>query len=89
MIIPIEFGADLPLSVPIEIQPFKSMKNPLSAQEKPFIPALFNIAHRQGERAFAHAPGAGQTSLGEMMLDAKKLEAILKAVDRRKKTATR
>lgn len=89
MNIHVEFGDELPISFPIKIQPYKSMKNPLSAPEKPVVPTLFDISPRPGELALKRAPGVSQMTIGEMMLNAKKVEAILKAIVQRKKTPRR
>jgi hypothetical protein len=59
------------------------MNNP--ALEKPLIPALFQIAARADDLKSPLA--RGREALAEAMLDARRLEAILKAVGRKKKAA--
>ena len=87
--IPVEFGAELPLLLPIKTQTPNPMKNPLIVPEKPLVPTLFQRASRAGEPTPRRASTPRQTVLGEMMLDSKRLEAILKEIVRRKKAATR
>ena len=83
--IPTEFGADLSLCIPINIQPHKLMKNPMLISEKEVALTPFQIAARADELAASKTPASGRIHLGEMMLDAKRLEAILTALVRRKK----
>lgn len=64
------------------------MKKSSPVPEKPLLPALFQTDPRAGELT-RKPPAEAQTFLGEMMLDAKRLEAVLKTIVRRKKTATR
>jgi hypothetical protein len=87
--IPVEFGADLPLCFHIKIQPPNLMKNPMLIPEKAIVPTPFQIAARLEEPAPEKTPGSGRRHLGEMMLNAKRLEAVLKAIVRRKKTGPR
>lgn len=89
--VPIQFNVDAPLSYPIKIQSQNSMTYLTS--EKPLIPALFQIA------AFADDPHAmpslrgmlttGRMPLADTMMDADKLEEVLKAIARKKKSAAR
>ena len=85
--IPVKFGTDLPLLLPIKIQTPDPRENPLLVPEKPLVPALFLLATADGPTL--KAPAVDRTFLGEMMLDAKRLEAVLQAIVRRKKTTTR
>jgi len=88
---PIQFNVDLPLSYQIKIKPQNFMAHLTS--EKPLIPALFQIA------ALADDPHAmptlkgmlttGRIPLADTMLDTDKLEEILKAIARKKKSAVR
>lgn len=91
--IPIEFSADLALSFPINLKPQIPMSNPIVPPAKPLKPTLFQIAARADEpeslSAFKNSLAARQSRLGEKMLDAGKLEAVLDAVTRRKKQAPR
>jgi len=67
--------------------------NSTDATQKSLIPALFQIASRADEiqsvRALKQALASSRTPLAEMMLDAKRLEGILKALGKRKKTLRR
>ena len=62
--------------------------NPTSTQ-KSLIPALFQIASRADDaesvRALRETLAAKKTPLAETMLDAKRLEGILKALGKKKK----
>ena len=90
--IPVQFLSDLPRSLPIKIQPRKFM-NPKDANaEKPLIPALFQIAARADElqslqslMAVRNALALDRASRAEVMLDAEKLDAVLKAASAKKK----
>ncbi len=63
------------------------------APEKSLIPALFQIAARADEigsiRALRNALAASSTPLHEMMLNAEKVEGILKGFGKKKKSAAR
>lgn len=63
--------------------------NPTEASKKSLIPALFQIASRADDiesvGALRRALASSRTPLAEMMLDAKRLEGILKALGKRKK----
>jgi hypothetical protein len=67
--------------------------NSTEISEKSLIPALFQIASRaddiQSVRALKHALASSRTPLAEMMLDAKRLEGILKALGKKKKAVRR
>ena len=67
--------------------------NPTEISEKSLIPALFQIASRADDigsvRALRRALASSRTPLAEMMLDAKRLEGILKGLGKRKKAARR
>jgi hypothetical protein len=89
MTIPVDFWTDFPLVLPIKTKTKNSMKNPVPAQEKPLFPMLFQNNSYAGQRTLKRAAGNGQVELGEMMLDAKRLEAVLKGVVRRKKASVR
>lgn len=65
------------------------MKNPMLISEKEVALTPFQIAARADELAASKTPASGRIHLGEMMLDAKRLEAILTALVRRKKTGPR
>jgi hypothetical protein len=91
--IPIDFSAELPLRVPIKIQPQYSMSQPSVISEKTLLPALFQIAARFDNAKMPAAVRSILTlqsdSLPEKMLNHEKLDGILKAIAKRKKTARR
>jgi hypothetical protein len=91
MEVPVQFGTDLALRPQLQIQPLQPM-NPI-APEKSLIPALFQIAARAEEigsiRALRNALAASSTPLHEMMLNAEKVEGILKGFGKKKKSAAR
>ena len=88
--IPVQFTVDSPLSSPIKIQQQDSMT---LTSEKTLIPALFQIA------ALADDPhtmptlkgmlATGRLPLADTMLDADKLEEVLKNLARKKKLSSR
>jgi hypothetical protein len=90
--IPAQFSADLAPRMQVNPQPQYSM-NPTEVSEKSLIPALFQIAARADDiesvRALRHALASSRTPLAEMMLDAKRVEGILKALGKRKKALRR
>jgi hypothetical protein len=59
------------------------MKNSMLVPEKAFIPTSFQIAGAEEN------PMREKMHLGEMMLDAGRLEAVLRAIVRRKKSKRR
>jgi hypothetical protein len=87
-----QFSNDLTPRLQVNSQPPYSM-NPTEASEKSLIPALFQIASRADDigsvRALRRALASSRTPLAEMMLDAKRLEGILKGLGKRKKAARR
>jgi hypothetical protein len=83
--IPIELTSDFSYSVTTTIEPSDFMNNP--ALEKPLLPALFQIAARADD--LTRPLARGREAFAEAMLDARRLEAILKAVGSKKKTAAR
>ena len=89
--IPIQFNVDLPLSYQIKIQSQNSMTHLTS--EKPLIPALFQIAALADDpHAMPRLKGmltAARMPLADTMLDVDKLEEVLKAIARKKKSAAR
>jgi hypothetical protein len=91
--IPIEFIAELPLRVPIKIQPQYSMSHPSNVSEKAILPALFQLAARMDDAklatAFRSVLTLNRECLPEKALDREKLEGILKAIAKRKKTTRR
>jgi len=90
--IPIEFTAGPVLSVPIKIQSQYSMNVPSRISET-ILPALFQIAARfdgaKPSPEFRKVLALSPESLPERMLDHEKLEGILKAIAKRKKTTRR
>lgn len=91
--IPIRFIQDLSICFPIKIQTRNFMNGPVPTFDQPLTPALFQIASRVDELesalVFKGTLAIAQIPLGEMMLDAKKFEVILKAVGRKKKSGQR
>jgi hypothetical protein len=85
--IAIHFAHELPLYFPIKAQPLPPMNKP----EKPLVPALFQIAARihEPESAPALKNLMRRGELSDAMLDAQKLEAVLKAIVRKKKNGAR
>jgi hypothetical protein len=83
--IPVEFTSDFSHSITTTIEPPDFMNNP--ALEKPLLPALFQIAARADD--LTRPLAKGREALAEAMLDAKRLEAILKAIGTKKKAASR
>lgn len=67
--------------------------NPTEVPEKSLIPALFQIAARADDiesvRALKRALASSRTPLAEMMLDAKRVEGILKSLGKKKKAVRR
>jgi hypothetical protein len=91
--IPIEFTPELPLYVPVKIQSQYSMNRPSRISEKSIIPALFQIAAQADDAKLASALRnvltLKESPLSEKILDREKLEGILKAITKRKKTTRR
>jgi hypothetical protein len=90
--IPIEFLSDFSRSLPVKIQLRKFMNAPDANSEKPLMPALFQIAARADELqslqslpAVRNALALDRASRAEIMLNAEKLDAVLKAVTAKKK----
>lgn len=90
--IPIQSAADFSPVLDAKTQPIHSM-NATEMPKKSLIPALFQIASRADDaesvRALREELATKKTSLGETMLDAKRLEGILKALGKKKKPGTR
>lgn len=65
------------------------MNNPDVPSDKPLIPALFQIAARADElqslSAVRNALALGRASRAEIMLNAEKLDAVLRSVAAKKK----
>jgi hypothetical protein len=59
------------------------------ATERPLIPGLFQIAACAGEPAIQNTSALGETPFAELMLNPKKLEAILKTIARLEKSTAR
>ncbi len=89
--IPVEFGSDLLLCFQIKIQPTEVMKHPNALLEKSFEPGLFRLAALANDiksvKARGRALALSHTPLAEMMFDPHKLEAILKRMSGRRKSA--
>jgi hypothetical protein len=93
--IPIHFPTGSPYAFQIKMQPPMPMNPVLQTMtvERPLIPGLFQIAACAGgpepTPVFQDVPALGKTPFAEMMLNPKKLEAILKTIARLEKTAAR
>lgn len=89
--IPIQFEHDVTLSTPIKIKLLNPMST--SSTSSKLIPDLFHLAARADEPesvlALKHALARGRKPLSERMLDPQKLESVLNAVTRRKRSASR
>src|SRR5215469_3124757 len=91
--IPVQFAIDLPLHYEIKIRPQYFMTTLAIAPKRPLIPALFQMA------ALASDPGTmpalksvlerGQAHLDDAMLDAEKLDSVLRAITKKRKPAGR
>jgi hypothetical protein len=81
-------------SLAMKIEPEQSMSNrfQIALSKRPLMSSLFQVAARaddlQPEPALKSSP-AGHTSLAELMLNPQKLEAVLKAIAKKKKPAGR
>jgi hypothetical protein len=77
----------------LKFKTLNPMKNPAIPSDKSLMPALFQIAARADDPEsvveLRSALATGKMPLAEMMLNAEKLEAMLKAIVRRKKPAAR
>jgi hypothetical protein len=91
--IPIQFAVDPPVHYQVKVRPYYFMTPLAFASKKPLIPALFQMAALADDPkalpALKSALGTGQLPLHEAMLDAEKLDAVLKAIARKRKPATR
>jgi hypothetical protein len=91
-VIPSRFVEDLSLRLEVKSQPPYPM-NLNETPEKSLIPALFQIASRAEDaesiRALKQSLASGRKPLAEMMLNTKRLEGILKALGKKKKSGTR
>ncbi|HXB59519.1 MAG TPA: hypothetical protein VNU95_08135 [Candidatus Acidoferrales bacterium] len=93
--IPIHFPTDSSCAFQIKMQPNMLMNPTFQAMtgEKPLIPGLFQLAACAGSPGSMSVPqnanALGQTPFAEMMLNPKKLEAILKTIARLEKPVTR
>ena len=91
--IPIQFAVDPPVHYPIKVRPYYLMTTLAFASKKPLIPALFQMAALADDPkalpALKSALGTGRLPLHEAMLDAEKLDAVLKAIARKRKPAPR
>jgi hypothetical protein len=91
--IPIKFGAEAPLHFPVKIQSRHSINGPSGISETSLVPALFQIAARfDGAKvppAFIRALTLDQESVPEKVFGREKLQTILKAIAKRKKTVGR
>jgi hypothetical protein len=91
-VVPVLFLSDSPHRLQIKIQPQKFMPASDVHSDKPLIPALFQIAARAEELqsleslpAVRNALDLDRASRAVIMLDAERLDAVLKAVAARKK----
>jgi hypothetical protein len=90
--IPVRYAADSSLATKIE--PEQLMNNPfqIALSKRPLMPSLFQVAARaddaQSEPALKGSP-SGHMRLAERMLNPRKLEAVLNAIGKKKKSAGR
>jgi hypothetical protein len=91
-VIPSRYIEDLSLRLEVKSQPFSPM-NSNEIPENSLIPTLFQIASRAEDaesiRALKHALVSGGKPLAEVMLNTKRLEGILKALGKKKKSGIR
>jgi hypothetical protein len=78
----------------IKIELEQTMNNPfqITLSKRPLMPSLFQVAARADEvpteRASKKSP-SGHARLSELMLNPRKLEAVLNAIGKKKKSAAR
>jgi hypothetical protein len=60
-----------------------------SAFDEPLLPSLFQLTDRADRLSVTKAGALGRFALADLMLNPKRLEAILKAAVKRKKSASR
>jgi hypothetical protein len=81
-------------SLVIKIEPEQSMSNPfqIALSKTPLMPSLFQAAASAGDthsELAAKSPFPGHARLAERMLNPRKLEAVLKALGKKKKHTER
>lgn len=89
--IPIHFPTDSSRVFQIKMQQRMPMNTTFETmtEARPLIPGLFQLAAGAGEPVPQNTFTLGQTPFAEMMLNPKKLEAILKAIARLEKPVMR
>ena len=91
--IPVDFSDDLPLCFPIEIQLQNSMNNSTIMSEKPLLPGLFQLIAQadkpESVPILRRALTMSRVSLAEMSLDSERLEEVLNAMAKKKKSERR
>jgi hypothetical protein len=58
---------------------------PNSTFDEPLMPSLFQLTDRVNRLSLTKSPGQDRSTLTELMLNPKRLEAILKSVGKKKK----
>jgi hypothetical protein len=90
--IPVRYTADSSLAMKIEPEHSMSNRFQIALSKRPLMSSLFQVAacadDLQPEPALKSSP-AGHTRLAELMLNPQKLEAVLKAIAKKKKPAGR
>ena len=91
--IPVQFAADVPVHYPVKVRPQYFMSMFTVTTNKPLIPALFQMAALADDPkvlpALRNALGTGLLLQDEAVLDAGRLDAILKAIAKKRKPAAR
>lgn len=91
--IPVQFVVDLPLHYEVKVRPKYFITALSVASKKPLIPALFQMAAFAGDPkvmpALKSVLEIGRSPLDDAMLDAEKLDAVIRAIARKKKPAGR
>jgi hypothetical protein len=82
--IPIQFGPDLPLKFPVKIRSNNSISDSVVPPQKPLVPPLFQIVPHAVKLGFKDTLQFGHAPHTEKMLDAERLEAVLRAFVQKK-----
>jgi hypothetical protein len=83
--------SDTDTQLAIKIEPESSMNNPflIALSKRPLMPSLFQVAARVGPEPALKDSLPGHARLAERMLNPRKLEAVLDAIGKKKKSAGR
>lgn len=91
--IPVQFSVDLPLHYEIKIRPNYFIAALAVASKKPLIPALFQMAALASDPkampALKSVLETGRAPLDDAMLDPERIDAVVRAIARKKKPAGR